>query len=368
MPSETASPPDAGPASGDFDDFSANGSRVIVMRQASKWYGPVIGVNEVSLELGPGSTGLLGPNGAGKSTLMKLLTGQLRPSLGEVLVFGRDVARRPWIRRRIGFLPEADAFHEEMTGREFVRAMARLSGLSRRRSRRATEAALERTGMAERGDKPLRGCSKGMRQRIKLAQALVHDPPVLLLDEPLSGIDPPGRAELMGLFRELRDEGKTILVSTHILQEVESITDRIVLMARGRVLAAGTVGGIRDLLEEHPLTVRLTCSRRRAVASEFMGWESVAGVTLGDARTGAAGREREGASPSPPKDIEPRGSGWGDVIVKTRRPMDFFRALPAFLTEREIDVERIEALDASVEAVFHYLVSGAGFENQGGDA
>ncbi len=331
----------------------------ISLRAVSKWYGDVIGVNEVSLELEPGITGLLGPNGSGKSTLMKLITGQLLPSLGEVSVLGRSVSWLPSARRPIGFLPEVDAFYEEMTGRQFVRVMARLSGLTRSEAIRSTEVALERTGMASRGDKALRACSKGMRQRIKLAQALVHDPLVLILDEPLTGIDPPGRVELMALFRALRDEGKTILVSTHILHEVQDITDRIVLMAKGRMLAHGTLGKIRELMEEHPLTVRISCTRRREIGARLLGRESVVGVAFGDEgalRSGTA----EGA--------EPKSSDDGDLIVKVRRPSDFFRDLTTLFTEVGADVERVEPLDASVEAVFRYLVSGSGFEASEGGA
>ena len=330
----------------------ADSPPTISVRDASKWYGAVIGVNQVSLEIESGITGLLGPNGAGKSTLMKLITGQLRPSIGDV----RILERNPWssvaARRAIGFVPEVDAFHEEMTGRAFVRAMARLSGLSRADARRSTEKALERTGMSARADKSMRACSKGMRQRIKLAQALVHDPAILILDEPLTGIDPPGRIELMALFRSLRDEGKTVIVSTHILHEVESITDRIVLMARGRVLAAGTLGKIRELMEEHPLTVRITCSRRREVAAGLLARECVAGVAIGDGGANGAAA----------------GVGAGDLIVKVRRPSEFFRELPSLVVGLGTDVERVEALDASVEAVFDYLVSGSGFERAGGGA
>jgi len=321
----------------------------ISLRAVSKWYGAVIGVNEVSLDVEPGITGLLGPNGAGKSTLMKLITGQLRPSLGDALVLGRPVAASAAARRHVGFLPEVDAFYEEMTGRRFVYTMARLSGLTRADARRSVEAALARTGMIDRAAKPLKGCSKGMRQRIKLAQALVHDPLVLVLDEPLTGIDPPGRLELMALFRELRDEGKTILVSTHILHEVEAITDRIVLMARGRVLASGTLGRIRELLEEHPLTVRIVSDRTRALAAALLRLGAVAGVALGETGNG-------------------QETGGGEIIVKARKPAELFRELPGVVTSLGARVERVEALDASVEAVFGYLVSTAGFGSEGSGA
>ncbi|HVR74779.1 MAG TPA: ABC transporter ATP-binding protein [Planctomycetota bacterium] len=333
----------------------------------SRWYGPVLGVNQVSLEIEPGITGLLGPNGAGKSTLMKLVTGQLRASIGDVRVFGQDVCARPSARRKIGFVPEVDAFYEEMTGRAFILAMARLSGLPGREARARTLEVLEMTGMAERADKKLRACSKGMRQRIKLAQALVHDPRILVLDEPLTGIDPPGRMELMALFRKLREEGKTVVVSTHILHEVEAITDRIVLMARGRVLASGTIGEIRRLLAEHPLTLRITCGRRRVLAQALVAREEVVGVAFGEAAL--PGTDGFSGGPVDASAGETGGDDDnGDLIVKVRRPEEFFRGLPRLVVWLGADVERVEALDASVEAVFGYLVGETGFKSSDGAA
>jgi ABC-2 type transport system ATP-binding protein len=318
----------------------------ISLERVSKWYGAVIGVNRVSLEVLPGITGLLGPNGAGKSTLMKLITGQLRPSLGEVRSFGRPVWRSALARRRLGFAPEVDAFHEEMSAERFVYAMARLSGLSRRLARRRSGEALERTGMAEQARKQLRACSKGMRQRIKLAQALVHQPDVIVLDEPLSGIDPAGRLELLDLFRGLRAEGRTLLISSHILHEVEAVTDRIVLLAHGRVLAAGALGEIRALMEDHPLTLRITASDRRRLAAELLRRDLVVGVAVED----GAGAALAG----------------GDLIIQARQPERLFAALPPLVVELGIDVERLEALDASAEAVFAYLVGGSPPRGTGG--
>ncbi len=309
-------------------------SGLVQVQEASKWYGAVIGVNEVTLDLQPGITGLLGPNGAGKSTLMKLMVGLLRPSLGEVRVEGRPVWGNSAVRRRIGYSPEVDGFFEEMRARDFVKILARLAGLSGRSASRRTEEVLKRVGMAELAHKTLKACSKGMRQRIKVAQALVHDPQVVILDEPLSGIDPVGRTDLLDLFRELGASGKTVLISTHILHEVETITDRIILLARGRVLAAGTVAHIRGLLDEHPLAVRISTTRARELASELVQLEDVAGVALGD--------------------------GGDDLVVKVHKPDRFFRLLPSLLLERGGEVKRVEPLDASAEAIFEYLVGGRG--------
>ncbi|MBL8848341.1 MAG: ABC transporter ATP-binding protein, partial [Planctomycetaceae bacterium] len=176
-------------------------------RNVTKWYGPVIGVNDISMRLGPGITGLLGPNGAGKTTVIKLLTGQLKPSLGRVIVGGHP-AISAIAKRRLGYCPDVDTFYEEMSGRRFVRTMARLHGMDGKTARDRADAALDMVGMSDRADRKLRGYSKGMRQRIKLAQALVHDPDLLIVDEPLNGVDPVGRRELMDLFRRFRDQGK----------------------------------------------------------------------------------------------------------------------------------------------------------------
>ncbi len=319
-------------------------SAPVEVRGASKWYGAVIGINEVDLDLAPGITGLLGPNGAGKSTLIKLIAGTLRPSLGEVRVFGLPAATTPAARAAIGYLPEVDGFYEDLSGREFVRSMARLTGLRATEARERTEKVLVEVGMQALAKKRLKACSKGMRQRIKLAQALVHDPQVLILDEPLSGIDVAGRRELMDLFRRFGAAGKTVLVSTHILEEIEEITDRIVLMAGGRVLASGTVGSIRDLLDEHPLTVRIVATRARELAADLLSREEVTGVAVGDVSTVAIGGKA--------------GDGIAELTVKVKAGDRFFRAFPALALARGAEVKRIEPLDASAEAIFQYLIGG----------
>src|SRR5262245_82591 len=226
----------------------------LLFEQVSKWYGPVIGVNQVTLELRPGITGLVGANGAGKSTLLRLATGQLRPDLGRARVFGID-AWSAAAKRHVGYCPEIDAFYEEMSGRQFVTAMARLCGYSRSEAEGRAEGALEFVGMADRAQRRLRGYSKGMRQRIKVAQALVHDPQVLVLDEPLAGVDPVGRQEFLDLFHRLAASGKCLLVSSHELEELEKLTEQVAIMARGRIAAVGTVGQIRDRLDDHPLSI-----------------------------------------------------------------------------------------------------------------
>jgi ABC-2 type transport system ATP-binding protein len=225
--------------------------------RASKWYGPVIALNDVTTAVGPGVTGLLGPNGAGKSTFLKLAAGQLAPSQGEVRVLGRISWGSPELFHRVGICPEPDAFWESLTGLQFLTALLSLTGFDEAEGRRRAEAALEQVALADARNRKIGGYSKGMRQRIKLAQALAHDPEVLLLDEPLSGMDPVNRRRIVDLVKKLGREGRTVLVSSHILHEVEAMTRRVLLIHNGRILAEGDVREIRDLMDEHPHTVAL---------------------------------------------------------------------------------------------------------------
>lgn len=294
--------------------------------QVTKFYGPVIGVNDISCRMGPGITGLFGANGAGKSTMMKLASGQLRPTGGRVLIDDRK-AWSSAAKAHLGFSPDVNSFYEEMTGREFVQAMARLHGYSLRESRRRTEQAIAEVGMSDRGDRRIGGCSHGMRQRIKLAQALVHDPAILLLDEPMNGIDPGGRRDISQLLVRLAQRGKTILVSSHILSEVEQLTDSILMIARGRVIASGTIAEIRNLLEDQPYTVRLVARPQRRLAALLIELPEVESV---DIRADA-------------------------LTVRTRQPQQFFSAVGNLVLDHEIDVRRLETLDAGADAVFGYL-------------
>lgn len=301
-----------------------------VFERVSKWYGPVIGVNQVTLELRPGITGLVGSNGAGKSTLMRLATGHLRPDLGSVRVHGHD-AWGSAAKRHIGYCPDVDAFYEEMSGRQFVEAMARLCGYPKRAARERAADVLLQVGMANRADRRLRGYSKGMRQRVKLAQALIHDPEFLVLDEPLSGIDPIGRQESVALFRALAEQGKCLLVSSHELEELEKLTDHVAIMARGRIAAVGTVAQIRDLLDDHPLSVRVDSGQPRELAGALLRMPDVVGVELG-----------EGTS----------------LVVRARNPRRFFPDFTRLVLEEGIEVQHLETLDDSTHAVLGYLLGG----------
>jgi ABC-2 type transport system ATP-binding protein len=321
--------------------------------RVSKWYGPVLGVNQVTLELRSGITGLVGANGAGKTTLMRLITGMLRPDLGRVRVRGQE-AWSAAARRHVGYCPEVDAFYEEMSGRKFIEAMARLCGYPRGEALRRAGLALEQVGMAGRCERRLRGYSKGMRQRIKLAQALLHEPELLVLDEPLSGIDPVGRWEFVALFQELARRGKCLLVSSHELEELEKLTNHVVIMSRGRVAAADTVARIRERLDDQPLTIRLEVRRsepgrngkpdrprpglepQRELAAELFRLPDVVGVEL--------------LADEGPQDVS-------RVLVRARNPRFFFQDLTRLVVEEWYEVLHLEVLDDSTGAVLGYLLS-----------
>jgi len=310
---------------------------LLLLEHVTKWYGPVIGVNQVTLELHSGIIGLVGANGSGKTTLLRLATGQLRPDLGRVTVRGLDTWN--WQAKRfIGYCPDVDVFYEEMSGFEFVETMARLCGYSRRNARQWTEAVIEQVGMAGRCDRKIRGYSKGMRQRIKLAQALLHDPQLLVLDEPLSGIDPIGRQDSLELFQELASRGKCLLISSHELEELEKLTDRVAIMARGRIAAVGSVRQIRELLDQHPMTFRIDAAKPRQLAGNLLKFEDVVGIDLA-------------GPPNPGVDI-------GTLIVRARNPRLFLQLLGKLVSQEGLDIRRLESLDDSTQAVLDYLLGG----------
>lgn len=322
---------------------------VLQIRRVSKWYGPVIGVNQVSLELRGGITGLVGSNGAGKSTLLNLIAGHLRPDLGELLV--RGVPTWSWeAKRRIGYCPDLDHFYEEMSGRQFVRAMARLCGYPTGEAISRADAAIERVGMTDRAHRGLRGYSKGMRQRIKLAQALIHDPDLLILDEPLSGIDPVGRAEFLDLFRSLAEQGKCLLLSSHELDELEKLTDHVAILARGRIAAVGSVADIRDRLDNHPLTIHLEVEVPREEESQIDPIRRVASAVL---------RLPDVVGIDIPEGVDRLQPERVCLQVRARNPRRFFADLNRLILEEWYEVRRMEALDDSTQAVLGYLL-GAG--------
>jgi ABC-2 type transport system ATP-binding protein len=308
---------------------------LLLFEQVSKWYGSVLALNQVTLSLTGGITGLVGANGAGKSTLLRMANGQLKPTLGRVAVRGVDAW--DWhARLLVGYCPDVDAFYEDLSGRRFVWTMARLCGYSRAESTRRTEEVLERVGMRDRADRKLRGYSKGMRQRVKLAQALLHDPELLILDEPLSGIDPIGRQELLDLFRSLAVQGKCLLISSHELEALEKLTNHVAIMARGRIAAVGTLPQIRDMLDDHPLSVRIDADRPRDLARLLLGIPEVLAVDV-ETKTGEPG-----------------------LVVKARHPKRFFQSFSRLVLEEQLEIRRVEPLDESAHAILGYVLGGSG--------
>jgi ABC-2 type transport system ATP-binding protein len=302
---------------------------LVVADRLSKWYGQVIGLNDVSVAIPPGITGLLGPNGAGKSTLLKLLTGQLKPSKGTITVLGEPVWGNPRLFFRVGFCPEQDAFYDRMTGLEWVAGLVRLNGLCEAASRAAARAALERVDLMDAANKKIGGYSKGMRQRVKLAQALVHDPELLILDEPLSGMDPIARRRTIRLIKEWAREGRSVLVSSHILHEIEAMTASILLINNGRILAEGDVHQIRELIDEHPHTVHVRAERPRELAREFLTRDDVLSLKL----------EHDA------------------VVVETSKPDTFYKYLTDLAADgRAGAITEVTSPDDNLQAVFKYLV------------
>ena len=302
---------------------------IVSADHVSKWYGQVIGLNDVSVKVPPGITGLLGPNGAGKSTFMKLITGQLKPSKGSVEVLGEPIWHNPHLYFQIGFCPEQDAFYDRMTGLEWVTALVRLNGLNEKAATEAAVRALTTVDLMEAANKKIGAYSKGMRQRVKLAQAIVHDPQLLILDEPLSGMDPIARRKSIRMIREWARAGKSVLVSSHILHEIESMTGNILLINNGRILAEGDVHAIRDLIDEHPHSVYVRAENPRALAREFVHRDDVRSMKF-----------EEDA-----------------VVVETGKPDAFYARLTELAASGEFGrIDEVTSPDDNLQAVFQYLV------------
>jgi ABC-2 type transport system ATP-binding protein len=300
----------------------------IVVTEMSKWFGLKVAVSEVTIGFRPGVTGLLGPNGAGKTTLLRVITGLQRPSQGSIRILGLDPRADPEIYRRIALVPEDESVYDRLTGRQFVELAARLAKVDNPKGR--AEAAIEAVGLSEAAGRALGGFSKGMKQRAKVAQALVSDPEVLLLDEPLNGTDPVQRAHLIDLFRSLGDQGKTVIVSSHVLAEMERMTDRVVAMVDGRLAAVGDVATIRAAMTDKPRRVYVEASDPRRLASSLIATAGVVGVSVG-----------------------------GDTVhIETADAGDLARLLPVIALENGIRLMRVEPVDESLESVFRYLVEG----------
>jgi ABC-2 type transport system ATP-binding protein len=308
------------------------GNPVVTTEHLSKWYGQVIGLNDVTVTIGAGVTGLLGPNGAGKSTLLKLLTGQLKPSKGSIRILGEPVWGNAALYFRMGVCPEQDAFYDRMTGREWITSLLRLQGMGEREAAETAMNALEEVDLKDAADKRIGAYSKGMRQRVKLAQAIAHAPELLILDEPLSGMDPLARRKTIRMLRDWAAGGRNVIVSSHILHEVEALTSDILLMHHGRVLAEGNVHQIRDLIDEHPHTVSMRAAHPRALARQLVDNEDVLSVRFED----------------------------GAVIVQTAKPDAFYARLTEMAAagdgNRSPEIYEVTSPDDNLQAVFDYLV------------
>lgn len=303
---------------------------VITAKELSKWYGNVLGLNDITLEIEPGITGLLGPNGAGKSTFMKLITGQMKSNIGTVLIDGEPTWNNPVLYHRIGFCPEHDTFYDEVTGWEFLTGLLRFYGFSRREVLERAEQALDIVELTKDKDRKIRSYSRGMRQRIKFAQAVAHDPDIIILDEPLSGLDPLGKRKLIRLVKEYKTKGKTVLVSSHVLPEIEAMTSRIVLIHQGKILAQGDIPFIRELIETHPHVISIKCSAPRRLAAHFIDEDSILKMSFGD----------DGQS----------------LLVETHQRDVFFGRLPKVVLDENILINEITSPDDNLQAVFDYLV------------
>ncbi|MPZ51535.1 MAG: ATP-binding cassette domain-containing protein [Acidimicrobiia bacterium] len=292
----------------------------------SKWFGQKVAVSEVSVSFGPGITGLLGPNGAGKTTLMRLITGLQVPSAGSVSVLGVNPRLDVDVYRRLALVPEEEAVYGSHTAREFITLSAKLSGLKSVSDH--VERAIDTVDLADSADRKLEGFSKGMRQRAKVAAALVTDPTVLVLDEPLNGADPVQRAELIALFKDLGERGRTIIVSSHVLSEVERMAGRVVAMVDGRLAAIGTLAEIRSAMTERPRIVTVLSSQPRPLASALTGVDGVVGIGIGD----------------------------DGLTIQTTNPIELSHALPQISAGDGIGLSRVQPTDESLETVFRYLM------------
>jgi ABC-2 type transport system ATP-binding protein len=299
---------------------------VIELDAVSRWYGNVVAVNDVTLRVEPGITGLLGPNGAGKSTILHMVAGLLAPSTGSVTVEGQPSFGHPAVYRSIGLVPEREAVYPFLTGREFVGAAARLHGLTDAAD--ATSRAIEAVDMTDAADRAIGGYSKGMRQRIKVAAALVHDPPALVLDEPFNGMDPRQRLHMMTLLRRMAADGRTILFSSHILEEVERLAERVLVIVAGRLAASGDFRQIRRLMTDRPHTFTIRSSDNRALAAALVAQPAVGGVTLDD----------------------------GLLTVRASDFGAFSRLVAGVARGGEVRLFEVLPTDESLESVFAYLV------------
>ena len=302
----------------------------IIFDDVSKFYGEILGVNRVNLSIGPGITSLVGPNGAGKSTLMNLMTGLLRPTRGSITVLGTPTDQPEQLFTKVGYCTQFDSFPRGLTGREFIRAFLLVHGFDKKKADTATVNALEQVNLLDAADRKVAAYSKGMRQRIRLAQAIAHRPSVLILDEPLNGLDPMVRAETIALFRKLAGEGLHLIISSHILHEVDMMSDRVVLVNNGYIVAEGNIHGVRDEVTEQPMQILIRCDQPAKLAAQVFAEDSVVEARLHNDR--------------------------GGLFVRTRDADRFYLLLNRAVAEEGINVESVAPVDDDLSAVYGYLI------------
>jgi ABC-2 type transport system ATP-binding protein len=314
--------------------MSAAHEEAIVFEDVSKFYGEILGVNRVNLAIAPGITSLVGPNGSGKTTLMNLMTGLIRPSRGRIEVLGMPPDRPEELFRRVGYCAQFDSFPAGMTGYRFVSSLLGVHGFASREADELTWRALDRVGLVEAAHRKVAGYSKGMRQRIRLGQAIAHNPSVLILDEPLNGLDPMARAEAIRLFRQFAADGLHLIISSHILHEVDMMSDRVVLLNNGYVVAEGEVHGVRREMDEHPMQILIRCDRPAPLAARLFEHDHIVEARLHADRSG--------------------------LFVKTRDADRFYVLLNRLVVEGGFRVESIAPVDDDLNAVYQYLIGSGG--------
>jgi ABC-2 type transport system ATP-binding protein len=308
--------------------------QLIIFDNVSKFYGEILGVNRVNLQIAPGITSLVGPNGAGKSTLMNLMTGLLRPTRGTITLLGIPTDEPERLFRKVGYCTQFDSFPRGLTGREFINSFLLVHGYDRRRANELSQIALERVNLVDAADRKVAGYSKGMRQRIRLAQSIAHEPAVLILDEPLNGLDPMVRAETIALFRKLAAEGLHLIISSHILHEVDMMSDSVVLLNNGYIVAEGDIHGVRDEMEEHPMQILIRCDQPAKLAAYVFAQDHVVEARLHNDKRG--------------------------LFVKTRDADGFYLMLNRAVADGEVNVESIAPVDDDLSAVYQYLIGTPG--------
>lgn len=309
-------------------------SESIVFENVSKFYGEVLGINRVSLTIKPGIIGLVGPNGSGKSTLMNLMTGLLRPTRGRISVLGLHPYDSEKLFRQIGYCAQFDSFPKGFSGYQFLYSFLKIHGYSSRESDEMASVALEKVKLIDAAHRKVAGYSKGMRQRIKLAQAICHNPRVLILDEPLNGLDPMARAEVIALFRQLAGEGCFVLISSHILHEVDMISDGVILLNGGYVVAEGDIQDVRSEMPEHPIQVLIRCERPAELASLLLRVDHVVEVKIQEDQKG--------------------------LLVRTRDADQFYKRLNHAVLETNLEIEAVAPADEDVHSVYQYLIGSNG--------